>query len=95
MEISELGSFMAKHKKAAIIEIWAEKVRNRDISWMKVARECGLDYKWLLDFLNDGVIASQVLKVKKLDRYFSTEDFDLEKYSAEKLDPIDEVERLI
>lgn len=74
-----------KRKRAEIIEIWAEKVRNRDITWARVARDLGIDYKWLCDWINDGVVAEQVLKVKKLDRYFKTEDFDIDKYASEKV----------
>lgn len=75
-----------KRKRAEIIEVWAEKVRNRpDPTWARVARDLGIDYKWLCDFINDGVIAEQVIKVKKLDRYFGTGDMDLERYRSERV----------
>jgi len=85
----------SRKKKAAIFEIWREKVLNREITWAKVGRDLGLDYKWLCDFVNDAVIADQVYKVKLLDRYFKTEDLDVEKYRSEKIEPVEEGERLL
>ena len=85
----------SRKKKAAIFEIWREKVRNRDITWAKVARETNIDYKWLADFVNDAVMADQVWKVKTLDRYFKTEDHDIEKYRSEKIERVEDQERLL
>lgn len=81
-----------KRRRAEIIEIWAEKVRNRDITWARVARDNDIDYKWLMAFVNEGRIADQVIKVKKLDRYFQTADLDHDKYVSEKINRIEDEE---
>lgn len=76
---------MPKIRRAEIADIWAEKARNRDITWARVARDINEDYKYICDLINDARIAKQVIVVKKLDRYFKTEDLDIEKYLSEKL----------
>lgn len=85
---------MAKKKRAPIFDIWMENVRSMETTWARVAKDLNIDYKWMIDFVNDGTMAEQVYRVKKLDRYFKTEGrFDDEKYRSEKVEQIEE-ERL-
>ena len=72
-------------KRAPIFDIWDEIRREMNMTIDKMAGETGIDYKWLSDFFNDGILADQVYRVKKIEKLLGTEGkFSAERYKSER-----------
>ena len=57
--------------RARAFEIWEDTRIEMGLTREELARRANVDLKWLNDFVNDGLFAEQVARIKRIERVLS------------------------